>query len=173
MFWWEFHSLRAMRAIFILNWKCHICIFPWMFSEISEELVKVEAKSHFWLSGMGNHATLGFKASSWFVEMQTLLSVPASVSPLSWSLASQWNVSPHSNYFIFSPALFFWLGIVPQDCPLFSKTQMLLPPDRQRQSCLIDKILLDKILVKCHLPSEFNPNITPDSGTMTFWHQPT
>ena len=117
--------------------------------------------------------TLGFKASCWFVEMQTLLSVPASVSPLSWSLASQWNVSPHSNYFIFSPALFFWLGIVPQDCPLFSKTQMLLPSDRQRQSCLIDKILLDKILVKCHLPSEFNPNITPDSGTMTFWHQPT
>ena len=73
----------------------------------------------------------------------------------------------------FFPCSFFWLGIVPQDCPLFSKTQMLLPPDRQRQSCLIDKILLDKILVKCHLPSEFNPNITPDSGTMTFWHQPT
>ena len=113
MFWWEFHSLRAMTTLFILNWKCHICIFPWMFSDISEELVKVETKSHFWLSGKSCHTT-GFKTSCWFVEMQTLRSVPESVSPLSWSLASQWNVSPHSNYFIFSPALFFGLELSPR-----------------------------------------------------------
>lgn len=116
--------------------------------------------------------TLGFKASCWFVEMQTLLSVPASVSPLLISsITTECQFSLQLLHFC--PFSFFWLGIVPQDCPLFSKTQMLLPPDRQRQSCLIDKILLDKILLKCHLPLEFNPNITPDSGTMTFWHQPT
>lgn len=79
------------------------------------------------------------------------------------------------HFFTCSFFFFFWLGIVPQDCPLslFPRTQMLLPPNRQRQSYLIDKILLDKILLKCHLPLEFNPNITPHSGTMTFWHQPT
>lgn len=173
MFWWEFHSPRAMTALFILNWKCHICIFPWMFSEISEELVKVEAKSHFWLSGKSCHTT-GFKTSCWFVEMQTLLQSQQGfllclISSVTMECQSSLQLL---HFFICS---FFWLGIVPQDCPLslFPRTQMLLPPDRQRQSYLIDKILLDKILLKCHLPLEFNPNITPDSGTMTFWHQPT
>ena len=143
MFWWEFHSLRAMRAIFILNWKCHICIFPWMFSEISEELVKVEAKSHFWLSGMGNPATLGFKASCWFVEMQTLLSVPASVSPLSWFRASHWNVSPHSNYFIFSPALFFGLELSPRTALSFPRHRCCYPQtDRGKAALLIKSYLI-------------------------------
>lgn len=140
-----------------------------MFAEISEELVKVEAKSHFWLSRKSCHTT-GFKTSCWFVEMRTLLSVPASVSPLAWSLASQWNVSLHSKYFIFHLLFFFFFlawGVPRTALFLSSQDTVLLPSNRQRQSYLIDKILLDKILLKCHLPMEFNPNILL---TLEPWH---
>lgn len=111
--------------------------------------------------------TLGFKTSCWFVEMQTLLSVPASVSPLSWSLASQWNVSPHSNYFIFFTCSFFGLELSPRTAFSSPRHRCCYPQTDRGKAALLIKSYLIKSCSNVTSPW----NLIPISLlTLELWH---
>lgn len=158
-------------------WQCSLYLIrnatfahcSWVFSEISEELGE----------GWGQELLLTLRKITPHSWIQIILLVCRNIdtalnpskcfsSVLCSSIAMEFQSSLQL-FHLFTCSFSAWN--VPQDCPLSllsSSTEMLLPPERQRQTSLIDKILLDKIVLKYRLPWEFDPNITPDPGTMTF-----
>ena len=64
--------------------------------------------------------------------------------------------------------LFFGLECPLQDLSLLSSFLQHSAAEDRRQASLINEILLDKIWLTYYLLSEVVPNITLDSGTITF-----